>query len=201
MLKRKRNRIILLCALVVLLVSWGLWATRSKNLWDPSRGKAVYAQIIFQYDDPDAADGGLSIWHSMDTESPAQVSELVSLVSQYPYNRQADFSAVFGPRGRVLYAPLTTMRVSVTCGAKNGKNYWAEELVYSDGAMQAAVSNGKLFPCAVGRFGTARTTEYCTRLKAFFDEKTKSPDWKTGQNITQHPWKAESDPASSGAGS
>ena len=200
MLKRKRNRIILLCALAVLMVSWGLWATRSQNLWDPSHGKVVYAQIIFQYEDPDAVGGGVSIWHSMDTESPAQVAELVSLVSRYPYNRKADFSKIFGPRGRAIYSPLTTMKVSVTCGAQNGKNYWAEEYVCSDGSMEAAVSDGKLFPCAVGRFGTARTEEYCTQLKNFFDEKTKNPDWKTGQNITEHPWRAEAGSASSGAG-
>lgn len=200
MLKRKRNRIILLCTLVVLLLSWGLWATRSQNLWDPSHGKVVYAQIIFQYDDRGAAGGGVSIWHSMDTESSAQVAELVSLVSQYPYNRQADFSKVFGPRSKAMYGPETRMWVSVTCGAQSGKNYWAEEYVCSDGTMEAAVSDGKLFPCAVGRFGTARTAEYCTRLKNFFDEKTKNPDWKTGQNITEHPWKARDDSASSGAG-
>ena len=199
MLNRKRNKMVLLCALAVLLAAgtvWAVWATRSQNLWEPSRGKVAYAQIIFQYEDPYAPGGGVSTWHSMDTESPAQVAELVSLVSRYPYNRKADL----GPRSKAIYGPETRMWVSVTCSAKNGKNYWAEELVCSDGSMQAEVSGGKLFPCAVGRFGTARTAEYCTRLKNFFDEKTKNADWRTGQNTTQHPWSAGASSASSGAG-
>jgi hypothetical protein len=185
------------CALAVLLAAgtvWAVWATRSQNLWEPSRGKVAYAQIILQCDDPYASGGGVSTWHSMDTDSPMQVAELVSLVSQYPYNRKADL----GPQNKAIYGPETTMWVSVTCGAKNGKNYWAEELVCSDGSMQAEVSGGKLFPCAVGRFGTARTAEYCTRLQQFFAEKTENPDWRTGQNITQHPWSAGSASASSG---
>ena len=201
MLNRKRNRIILICTLAVLLAAgavWGVWATRSQNLWDPSRGGIKSAQIIFQCEDPGS--GGSSTWHSMDTESPTQIAELVSLVNQYPYNRKADFSRAFGARSKAMYGPETRMWVSVTCGAKNGKSYWAEELVCSDGTMQAAVSNGKLFPCAVGRFGTAQTVEYFNKLQQFFAEKTESVDWRTDQDISR-PWSAGTDSASSGAGS
>lgn len=201
MLSRKRNRIILICALAVLLIAgavWGVWATRSQNLWEPSRGEVKSAQIIFQLEDPGS--GGSSTWHSMETQSPAQIAELVSLVGRYPYNRKADFSKTFGPRSKEMYVPETTMWVSLTCGAKNGKNYWAEELVCSDGTMQASVSNGKLFPCGVGRFGTAQTVEYFTKLQQFFAEKTENPDWRTDQDIRQ-PWSAGNPSVSSNTGS
>ncbi len=200
MLSRKRNRIIILCALAVLLAAgavWAVWATRSQNLWEPSRGKVKSAQIIFQCEDPGA--GGSSTWHSLTTDSPPQIAELVSLVSRYPYNRKADFSKAFGPRSKAMYGPETTLWVSLTCGPKNGKNDWVQELVRSDGAMQAAVSDGKLFPCAVGRFGTAQTIEYFTKLQQFFAEKTENPDWRTEQDIRQ-PWSAGTASVSSGAG-
>lgn len=201
MLSRKRNRIIILCTLAVLLAAgavWGVWATRSQNLWEPSRGEVKSAQIIFQMEDPGS--GGSSAWHSMETQSSAQIAELVSLVGRYPYNRKADFSRAFGPRSKAMYGPETTIWVSLTCGSKNGKNYWAQELVRSDGSMQAAVSSGKLFPCAVGRFGTAQTIEYFTKLQQFFADKTENPDWRTEQDIRQ-PWSAGTNSASSNAGS
>ena len=167
----------LLAVVLASVVISALYFTRGR---DPGgslgRRPVVKAEIVMWYDEPGV--DGKSAWHSLDTDSPAQIQELLALVKRYPYNQKIDFSRI-----RLFTEPTTTMWVNLACAPEDGKTAWTQELVYSNGYMAAALSDGKLFSCGVGRFGASRTKEYYARLNSFFLEKEKSPEWKTGQDI------------------
>lgn len=164
---------LLAVALLSVIVS-AVYFTRSQDIRDGLSGKeVVHAQIVMQYDEPGAE--GKSVWRSLYASSPTQIRELMTIVQKYPYNRKPDLSKI--GVGRFYTQPTTTMWVTLSCLPENGKNIWAQELVYSDGSMYAALSDGHLFPCGVGRFGTSRTKGYFTELQNFYLQKAKSKEW------------------------
>lgn len=167
----------LLAVVLASVVISALYFTRGRDPADSlCRRPVVKAEIVMQYQEPGV--NGKSAWHSLYTDSPAQIQELMALVKRYPYNQKIDFSRI-----RLFTEPTTTMWVTLACAPEDGKTAWTQELVYSDGYMAASLCGGDLFSCGVGRFGASRTKEYYARLNGFFLEKEKNPEWKTAQDI------------------
>lgn len=156
-------------AILSAAVSW-LYFSRGQSVQDSlGGGQAVKAELTVQVDTPGAA--GRSVRRSIRTEDAGKIRELTAIMERYPHNRKISFLPKF-------FTETTTMMwVNLACAPENGRTVWTQELVYSDGYMQAALSDGDLFLCGAGRFGNSRTKEYFAQLENFYQKKAKSMDW------------------------
>lgn len=156
-------------ALLSVAVSWRYFS-RGQSVADSLGGRqAVKAELIMQSDTPGVK--GKSIRRSISTENPGEIRELTAIMERYPHNRKISFPPKF------FTEPTTMMWANLACAPQDGKTVWTQELVYSDGYMQAAVSDGYLFRCGVGHLGTSRTKKYFTELQNFYQKKAKSMAW------------------------